>query len=138
MILGRGADQRRAADVNVLDGILERRGGVGDGLLKRIEIDDDQVNRVDVRRGQGVEVCGQIPAGEDAGVDLGMQGLDPSTQDFRLTCIVGDLGDLQARGKERRPRASTGQQGHISLGQAAPPARSTRTCPRRSAGLVEQ
>ena len=85
MILGRGADQRRAADVNVLDGILESRGGVGDGLLKRIEVDDDQVNRVDVRRGQGVEVRGQIPAGEDAGVDLGMQGLDSSTQDFRLS-----------------------------------------------------
>ena len=77
MILGRGTNQRRAANVNVFDGILESRGRVRDGLLERIEVDNDQINQVDASHGQGVEVRGQIPAGEDAPVDSGVQGLDP-------------------------------------------------------------
>ena len=48
MILGGRANHGRPADIDILDGILECAVRLGDGLLERIEIDADKVDRLDV------------------------------------------------------------------------------------------
>jgi hypothetical protein len=44
-VLGGGAQQRRPADVDVLDRIVERHRFVRDRFAERIEIDDDEIDR---------------------------------------------------------------------------------------------
>jgi len=43
-ILGRGPQQGRAADIDILDGIGKAASGIGDGLLEGVEIDGDEVD----------------------------------------------------------------------------------------------
>ena len=81
VVLGRGAHHRRPADVDVLDGVLEGAAGLGDGRGERIQVDDDEVDRLDaVLAHHGV--VGAAPA-EQAAVDLRVQGLDPAVHDLR-------------------------------------------------------
>ena len=47
VVLGRGADHRRAADVDLLDRSSRSRRRRADRLLERVEVDDDQVDRRD-------------------------------------------------------------------------------------------
>ena len=85
MVLGRGAHHRRSADVDVLDGVLEGAARLGDGRGERIQVDDDEVDRLDaVLAHDGV--VGAAPA-EQAAVDLRVQGLDPPVHD------LGEAGD---------------------------------------------
>jgi hypothetical protein len=49
IVLRRGAQHRRAADVDVLDRVLEAAVRIGDRRLERIEVDDDEVDRLDAR-----------------------------------------------------------------------------------------
>ena len=49
MVLRRGADHRGAADVDILDAVLETSAFV-DGRLERIEVDDEQIDRRDAVR----------------------------------------------------------------------------------------
>ena len=53
VVLGRRAEHGRPADVDVLDGVLERHVGLGDGHLERIEVHRDQVDRADAVLGEG-------------------------------------------------------------------------------------
>src|SRR5207237_10584495 len=46
-ILRRRANHRRPADINVLDQFFELHAGLGGSLLKRVQINDDHVNRRD-------------------------------------------------------------------------------------------
>ena len=65
-------------------------------------------------------------------MDPGMQRLDASSQDLRLTGVVGHLGDLEALGGQGRAGASAGQKGHAAIGQGLAPARSILACRKRS------
>jgi hypothetical protein len=47
VVLGGAAEHGGAADVNVLDRLLEGDVGPGDGLLEGIEIDDDEIDGAD-------------------------------------------------------------------------------------------
>jgi len=49
VVLGRRTGHRRAADVDVLDGLLEA-GAFGDGGFERIEIADQQIDTLDAVR----------------------------------------------------------------------------------------
>ena len=53
VVLGRGAQHRGAADVHVLDRVGESHIRIGDGAFERIEVDADQVDRVDCRACRG-------------------------------------------------------------------------------------
>ena len=95
-VLGRRPHQARAADVDLFDqgvegglGILRRPG-------KRVEIDDDQVDRRDAVPGDGLEVVGPVPARQDAAVDVGMEGLDAAVHHLREAGDVGDTDDRQS------------------------------------------
>ena len=64
MVLGRGADHRRPADVDVLDydaglDVLDRNG-----LLEGIEVDADEVDRRDRLAFERRHVLGIVAAGE--------------------------------------------------------------------------
>ncbi len=95
-VLGRRPHQARAADVDLFDqgvegglGILRRPG-------KRVEIDDDQVDRRDAVPGDRLEVVGPVPARQDAAVDVGMEGLDAAVHHLREAGDVGDTDDRQS------------------------------------------
>ncbi len=105
VVLGRGAHHRRAADVDVLDRILEAAIGIGDGLLERVEVDDDQVDRLDAVLAHHRVVFAAAP--EDAAVDFRMQCLDAAGHHLREAGVVGNLGDLDAVVGEQ-PRGAAG------------------------------
>ena len=68
MILRRRTQHCRAADIDVLDRVVERALGTRDGLLERIEIDDENFDRIDRVIGQRAHVrrhpgrCASRPA----------------------------------------------------------------------------
>ena len=108
MILGRRAHHGRAADVDVLDRFLERAARLRDGGGKRIEIDDDEVDRLDaVLAHDGV--VDAAPA-EQSAVDLRMQRLDAAVHDFGKTGDGRHIGDLDAVGAQHLRRAAGREQ----------------------------
>ena len=108
VVLGRGADHRRPADVDVLDHL----GLVGPharrGALEGIEVDDHQVDVLDLVLAGRAHVVGVVARGEQSGVQLGMQRLDAAVHDLReagevLDGAHRDAGALELlRGAARR------------------------------------
>ena len=96
MVLRRGADHRRPADVDQLDGRLR---------VERVEVGDDQVDRRDlVRRKVGL-VLGIVTIGEDAAVHLRVQGHDPVAEHRRIAGEVGNVGHGHTGGSDRLRRS---------------------------------
>src|SRR5207302_200612 len=78
MVLRRGADQRRPADVDLLDCLLE-----GDVRLQHcghewIEVAADQVNLAQTMFRERRHMIRLVASGQDAGVNAWMEGLDPA------------------------------------------------------------
>ena len=69
MVLRRGADQRRPADVDVLDTLIVRCT-LRRRRLERIQIDRDQIDRRDTMRRHLRHVVGHVASAQDAAVDL--------------------------------------------------------------------
>ncbi len=89
VVLGSRADHGRAADIDVLDGGRQVATRLGDGGFERVQVDGDQIDRLDpVLLHDGV--VGAATA-EDATVDFRMQGLDPAVHHFREAGVVGDF-----------------------------------------------
>jgi hypothetical protein len=94
VVLGRGAQQGRAADVDVLDGRGQIASRIGDRLLEGIEIHDHQVDRLDLVLAHDPVVDTAPP--QDAPVDARVQRLDPTVHHLREPGVVRDLGDGDA------------------------------------------
>ena len=62
VILGGAANQRGAADVDVLDGLFKAGVRSRDRRLERIQVHDHQVDRLHAGGGEGVDVFGQVAA----------------------------------------------------------------------------
>ena len=130
-VLGRAADrrhagevlrcrpqERHAADVDLLERLVEGRLGLADGLRERVEVDDHHVDRLDLRLGQLREVVGPVPAGEQRGEDGGMQRLHPAVEDLVRSGQVADGPNaLQARIGQVRPGAVGGEAFHAGIDQ---------------------
>ena len=99
VVLGGRADHRRAADIDILDTVFVT-GARGDGGLEGVEVDDDQVDRPDPVFGHCGLILGMVASGEDAAMDLGVQGLDPPVHDLGEAGMVGDLDDRNAGFRE--------------------------------------
>ena len=97
VVLGRGADHRRAADVDVLDRDLVVDVVAGDRLLEGVEVDADQVDRLDPLALQRRHVLGVAAARQQRRVQARVQRLDPAVEDLLLAGELGDVGHLQAR-----------------------------------------
>ena len=95
VVLGRGADHGRAADVDVLDAVFES-AHPGDGRLEGVEVDHQQIDRLDAVRLGGAGVLGVAADGEEAAVDLGVKGLDPAVHHLGEAGEGGDVGDGDA------------------------------------------
>ena len=93
MILRRGADQRRPADVDILDASCEI-GAARDRRLERIEIDREQVDRRDRVLGERPLVLVVAAHGEQPAVNPRMQRLDAPIQHLGALRDLGDVGDL--------------------------------------------
>ena len=108
VVLGRGANQGDAADVDVLDQRVKVGAGAG-RLLERIEVDDDHVDAGDAVILHVLHVALKVAAGEDAAEDERVQRLDAAAKN------VGELGDVRnldhghARVAEHLRRAGAGK-----------------------------
>ena len=97
-VLGSAANHGRAADVDVLDGILQGDALLRNGLLEGIEVHADQFDGLNAVLLQGFHVGGNVPAGQDAAVHLGMQGFHPAVANLRKTGHFTDADGFHALG----------------------------------------
>ena len=86
MVLRRAADHGRAADVDVLDGVGQVAIRLGHGGFEGIEVDRDQVDRLDAVLFHHRAVQGATA--EDAAVDLRVQGLHAAVHHLREAGVV--------------------------------------------------
>ncbi len=117
MVLRRAADQRRAADIDVLDAVVVI-GALGDGRLERIEIDDQQIDRRDAVLG-GLRIVLCVAAyGQQPAMHLRMQRLHAPVHHLGKAGEVGHVLDGKPRGPQGSGRAAGGDQldAHIRQG----------------------
>ena len=96
MILGRSAHHRRTADIDVLDGVVERATGLGHRLAEGIEIHHHQIDGRDAMLRHDRQMAGQIAPAENAAMHLGMQGLDAAVEHLGKAGVVRDVGDVES------------------------------------------
>ena len=107
VILRRAAQQGRAADVDLLDRLVPLDVEPADGLLEGIEVDADEVDRVDAVRGEVGDVLGHVAAREDAAVHCRVQRHDAVAEhlgEARQLLERGSPGSLL--GEQRRGAAA--------------------------------
>ncbi len=127
VVLGGATDQRRPADVDVLDAVLEGRAtrhGGGEG----IEIRNQEIDRRDAVPRDRFQMVGPVAPRQESAVDCRMQRLDPPVQHFRKAGDGGDVDDGEP-GLGERPRGAAG-------GDQLDPARRQRLGEWHEAGLV--
>ena len=110
LVLGCATHHRRAADVDVLDGLF-MRGAARDGLLKRVEVHAHQVDRLSANPAQRVAIAVAI-AHEDSAVDAWVKGLDATVHDLGRLGVLRDVDDGDSALAERLGRAAGGQNLH--------------------------
>ena len=102
MVLRRGAHHRGSADVDLLHALVRTRTA-GHGLGEGIEVDDDEVERLDAQLAQLVLVLGLAQVGEDARVHLRVQRLHPAVE------TLGKAGQVLDRGHRYAGLAQPGR-----------------------------
>ena len=115
MILRGGTHHRRPADVDVLDRIFERAIRLRDRRSERIEIDDEQIDRLDAVLPHDRIV--DAAAAEQAAVNLRMQRLDAAVHDFRKARVLRYLRDRNAVLLQQRRGAAGRQNRNAALVQ---------------------
>ena len=100
VILRGRAQERRAADVDLLDCLAEGDVRPSDGLLERIEVHDDEVDRRDAVRGRLAAVVLRGPVEEDAAEDLRVERLHAAAEDLGKSGEIRDVRDGEARGRK--------------------------------------
>lgn len=88
VVLGRSADHRRAANVDILDGRVVVAALEAD-FLERIKIDDGKIDAANAVFFHGRDMFRVVAHGEQAAMDCRMQRLDAPIHDFRK---AGDFG----------------------------------------------
>jgi hypothetical protein len=109
-VLGGAAHHGGATDVDVLDGVFQRAAGLGHGGLKRVQVDHQQVDGVDAVVFERRHVLGQVAAGQQAAMHLGVQGFDAAIEHFGETGDLGHFGHGQAFIGQQLGGAAGGQQ----------------------------
>ena len=105
VVLGGRADHAGPADIDVLDRLFERALGFRDRLLERVEVDADQVDRLDAVLAHGLDVFLLVPQAEQRAVDLRVQGLDPAVHHLGKAGDGIDAHDVDSRLRELLGRA---------------------------------
>jgi hypothetical protein len=107
VVLRCGAQHRRPADVDVLDRLLVAAIRARDGLRKRVEIDDEQVDGLDAVFAHHPFV--DSPTAEEAAVDPRVQRLDTPAHDLREAGVGRDFACVDAVLGEEAGGAAGGQ-----------------------------
>ncbi len=118
-VLRRGAHQRRAADVDVLDRIVERASRLRHRGAERVQVDDDEVDRRDRMLLERGDVRRIVTARENAAVHLRMQRLHAPIEHFRKAGVIADLRHREAGVGERVRGAASRQEPDAELREAA-------------------
>ncbi len=128
VVLRGAADHRRPADVDLLDGLLERDARLAHRGLEGVEVHDDEVDRHDAVRRHRLGVARVVAQAEQRPVDLRVQGLHAPVQHLGEAGLLGDVLHGEARGPERLRGAAGRDQ--------LDPARRERAGEVHEAGLV--
>ncbi|MNS60777.1 hypothetical protein D3C72_937880 [compost metagenome] len=114
-VLGRRAQHRRTADVDVLHRIGQGAVGLGGDRFERIQVQHQQIDGADAVLGHH----GVIQAGtaQQAAVHHRMQGLDPAIHHFREASDLGHVLHGQARIADRLGGTAGGQQLNAACSQ---------------------
>ena len=119
MVLGGGADHRRAADVDVLDDLGVGGAALGGGALERVQVHAHQVDELDGVLLGGAEVLVVVAHREQPGVELGVQRLDPAVHDLGKAGEIGDRAHADPVLDQRPRGAAGGDDLDPQLGEAA-------------------
>ena len=119
VVLGGRPQHGGAANVDVLDGVVERDPGAGDRGLEGVEVDDDEVDGSDAVLGDGAFVLGVAAQVQQAPVDARVQRLHPAIEHLGKAGVVGQVPDRKPRVTQRPRRAARGNQLHASRGEDA-------------------
>jgi hypothetical protein len=82
-------------NIDVLDRLLRRDILAGDRLFERVKVDADQVDRLDLLGREHFNMGRVGTPGEDRGMETGVEGLDPASEDLLLAGEFGNVGDLE-------------------------------------------
>ena len=85
---------------------------------ERVEVDDHQVERLDAELVELLRVRVEPAVGEDPGVHLRVQGLDPAVEALGEAGELLDLGDRHAEALDQRRRAAGGDERDAGVVQA--------------------
>ena len=118
VILGGGADHGRAADIDILDAIVEARAA-RDGLLERIKVDHQQIDRVDVMGAHRFGMRGISPDGEEPAVHGRMQRLDAAVHHLRIAGQLGNVAHRESGIAKRFARATSRNEFDSVAGKSA-------------------
>ncbi|SHX03073.1 Uncharacterised protein [Mycobacteroides abscessus subsp. abscessus] len=118
VVLRRGADHRRATDVDLLDALVLGRAR-RHGLRERIQVHHDEFERLDTELIERGEVLGLAGVGQQAGVHTRVQSLDPAVQHLRETRDLFDGSHRNSLGSNGFRRRTGRHQGHAGLVQPA-------------------
>ena len=100
MVLGRSADHRGTADVDVLDRGRIIASGRTNGF-ERVEVDDREVDALDAVLAHRSLVFLVVTDRKKAAMHARMQGLYPAIHDFGKARNLGHVYDRQARRRNR-------------------------------------
>ena len=106
VVLRRGPDHRRAADVDLLDELVERDPGPLGGGRERVEVDDNQLERRDRGGEELAAMVRQAPIGKHPGVNPRVERLDAAVEHLREAGHGGHVGDRQPGVAERSSGAA--------------------------------
>ena len=76
MIFSRRAQHRGPTDVNIFHCVRILNTRLENGFLKRIEVDHDQVNELNLIFPGRLQVAIQVPTSQETSVNVWMEGLD--------------------------------------------------------------
>ncbi len=117
MVLRAGADEGRAADIDILDA-----GGEIAACpyrhLERIEIDDEEIDRRDGMILQRALMRLVAAHREQAAMDLRVQRLHAPVHHLRHACDLGDIDDFEPGFAQQLRRSAGGDQLHAARAQA--------------------
>ena len=117
VVLRRTAQHRRPANVDVLNRFLQGDARLCHGLLKRIKIHHDQIDRLNAVLAHRRFVCRVPPKVEEPAVNFRMQRFHPAIEHFRKTGVRAKIGYREARLTQRLPGAAGGNQFHAGFSQ---------------------
>jgi hypothetical protein len=119
VVLGRGTDHGRPANVDLLDRLFQRHAGPGHGSLERIQVDHDQLEGHDAVFGQRSQVVGMVVPAKYPAMDLRMEGLESAVHHLGEAGVLGHVADRDALGLQVAARAAGAVDFHASRRQSA-------------------